>query len=190
MEILLLEIFFELYFLNNKVENWSLKEFQKNTPRLVRLQMIDALFVALNIKCSYSEFLNGEFINDDSLYDWNKLKNIISKKYKKGLDHVYFQDKDSSYELQAIFKELFEYRLMFEKLISKKRGVLAASGVHRIPINLMNEIDHKMTKEFAGIEQILTYLINPGGLQYSEQELNLQFGYPIVDLFELDLDWL
>jgi hypothetical protein len=26
---------FELYSLN-KVENWSLKEFQKNTPRLVR----------------------------------------------------------------------------------------------------------------------------------------------------------
>jgi hypothetical protein len=47
--------------------------------------------------------------------------------------------------------------------------VLAASGVHRIPYNLMNEIDHKMTKEFAGIEQIPACLINPGGLKYSEQ---------------------
>jgi hypothetical protein len=53
----------------------------------------------------------------------------------------------------------------------------------------MNEIDHKMTKEFAGIEQILTYLINPGGLVF-RTKLNLQFGYPIVDIFELDLGWL
>jgi hypothetical protein len=46
-----------------------------------------------------------------------------------------------------------------------------------------------MTKEFAGIEQILAYLINPGGLGIPNK-LNLQFGYPIVDIFELDLGWL
>jgi hypothetical protein len=190
MEKLLLETFLDLYSLNNKVENWSLKEFQKNAPRLVRLQMIDALFVALNINCSYSGFMKGKFIKDDSLYDWNEIKNIITKKYKKGLEYVHFHGEESSYELQIIFEELFDYRLLFEKLISKKRGVLAASGVHRIPSNLMNEIDRKMTKEFAGIEQVLTYLINPEGVQYSVEELNLKFAYPIVDLFELDMDWL
>lgn len=189
MEKLLLEMFFELYSLDNKFENWSLKEFQNNPPRLCRLQMINSLFLALNINCSYCDFMMGKFIKDDSLYDWNEIKNIITKKYKKGLEYVHFHGEESSYELQIIFEELFDYRLLFEKLISKKRGVLAASGVHRIPSNLMNEIDRKMTKEFAGIEHILAYLINPKGVQYSEEELNLKFSYPIVDLFELDMDW-
>jgi hypothetical protein len=31
----------------------------------------------------------------------------------------------------------------------------------------MKDISRKITKKFAGIEQILAYLINPEGLQYS-----------------------
>jgi hypothetical protein len=189
MEKLLLITFLDLYYLNKKVESWSLKEFEKNAPRLVRLQMIDALFVALNIKCSYSDFMKGLFIKDYNLYNWDELKAIITNKHKKGMNQVHFIGNESSYELQVLFQELFDYRLLMENLINKKSGVMAASGVYRIPFNLMKDISRKITKEFAGIEQILAYLINPEGQQYSIEELNLQFGYPIVDLFELDMHW-
>jgi hypothetical protein len=92
--------------------------------------------------------------------------------------------------MQVLFQELFDYRLLLDNLIKKNSGLMAASGVYRIPFNLMKDIDRKITKEFAGIEQILAYLINPRGLHYSIEELNLQFGYPIVDLLDIDFDWL
>jgi hypothetical protein len=190
MEKLLIKIFLDLYFLNGKVENWSLKEFEKNPPRLVRLQMIDSLFLALDIKCSYSDFMKGLFIKDYDLYDWNELEAIIKNKHKKGMNQVHFHGNESSYEMQVLFQELFDYRLLLDNLIKKNSGLMAASGVYRIPFNLMKDIDRKITKEFAGIEQILAYLINPRGLHYSIEELNLQFGYPIVDLLDIDFDWL
>jgi hypothetical protein len=190
MEKLLLKTFLDLYSLNRKVENWSLKEFQKNPPRLVRLKMIDSLFLALNIQCSYSDFMKGLFIKDYNLYDWNELETIITNKYKKGMNQVHFEGNESAYELQTLFQELFDYRLLLEDLVTKNSGVLAASGVYKIPFNIMRDINRKITKEFTGLEQILAYLINPGGLQYSIEELNLQFGYPIVDLLDLDFDWL
>jgi hypothetical protein len=190
MEKQLLKTFLDLYSLNNKVENWSLKEFQKNAPRLVRLQMIDSLFLALNIQCSYSDFMKGLFIKDYNLYNWDELKAIITNKHKKGMNQVHFQGNESAYELQVFFQELFEYRLLMEDLVKKNSGVMAASGVYKIPFNIMKDINRKITKEFAGIEQILAYLLNPGGLQYSIEELNLQFGYPIVDLMDIDFDWL
>jgi hypothetical protein len=36
---------------------------------------------------------------------------------------------------------------------------MTASGVYKIPFNLMEDINRKTIKEFAGIERILGYLI-------------------------------
>jgi hypothetical protein len=106
------------------------------------------------------------------------------------MNQVHFHGNESSYEMQVLFQELFDYRLLMEDLVKKNSGVMAASGVYKIPFNLMKDINRKIIKEFSGIEQILGYLINPEGVKYSVEELNLKFGYPIIDLLDIDFDWL
>ena len=57
----LLIAFLDLLSFEKKVNNWSEEKFSENPPRLYRLKIINALMKALQIKCSYADFLNGEF---------------------------------------------------------------------------------------------------------------------------------
>ena len=63
----LLIAFLDLLSFEKKVNNWSEEKFSENPPRLHRLKIINALMKALQIKCSYADFLNGEFITEENL---------------------------------------------------------------------------------------------------------------------------
>lgn len=189
MEKILLDCLLEIYSYDREVELWSEQRFSKFPPRLYRLQMIDSLFKALNINCTYQEFLRGEFIDKDTVGQWVDFKNVIEKK----LDLTFIDQSTpkilTEFEQRYVFNFLMEYRLRMQDLLNVGSGVLCSFGVFLIPTYLSKNINRKIIKEFAIIDKILCYLINPQKINHPKEILVEYFDFPDVDLDAIDLEY-
>lgn len=143
----------------------------------------------LGIKCSYIDFMYGEFLYEDKKADWQIFKKIVQDNYQTGFDFVQEED-NGSYNFQFIFELLFKFQIRYYQLINTKSMVIEASRINRIPVNIMNEIEIKITNEFLGIATILHYILNPNGISISDTDLKKNYHFPDADLIQIDAEWI
>jgi hypothetical protein len=190
LEKRLLFTFLTLYSFEKEVRFWSLENFKDNPPRLYRLQMIDSLMEALDIKSSYLEFTEGKFIAEIQLNKWGDFKKSIEKILPKEdeASRPMFEIKVN--HIMANFRLLMYYRMNAERLISSTSGIYAASGEFRTFVKLMNNTSRKLYKELKKIDTILLFCINPNNIYYSEEELVNNFNFPDVNIIDVDMEWI
>lgn len=189
MEKQLLTILLELYTYNNRMETWSLKKFAGNPPRLYRLQMINALMKAFNIKCSYTDFLKGEFITEENLPSSEEILRFTAKLYpdKMGIKP---QDNCDVGHAKYIFQSFIQYRLKLVELFDIGSGVYAASGYNRIPSLVFFGINKKLEAETNILDTLILLFMKFVKSNYSREDLIRRFNYPDVDLDEIDSEWM
>ncbi len=189
MEKILLTSFLDLYTLSNDTTKWSVANFAKNPPRLYRLQKIDSLMAALKIEGSYQEFEYGEFLFEEGRQDLAGFKNRIEENYPSIFETIFLNNREDS-DFQFVFEVLLRYRIKVQQLINVKTCVLEVSGINSIPLTIISDIDKKLLKDIAAIDNILYYLLNPIGINYTKEDLITKFNYPDVDLAQIDKDWI
>ena len=189
MENILLTSLLELYALSNDTTKWSIANFAKNPPRLYRLQKIDSLMAALKINSSYQEFEYGEFLFEERRQNLAGFKNRIEENYPSIFETVFLNNEEDS-DFQFVFEMLLRYRIKLQNLINVKTCVLEVSGINTIPLTIISKMDAKLENDIAGIDNILYYLLNPTGINYSKEDLIKKFNYPDVDLAQIDKDWI
>jgi hypothetical protein len=188
MEKQLLTLFLELYALHNKPETWSLEKFADNPPRLYRLQIINSLKKALQINCTNLEFIRGEFISEAQLNKWAEFKESFQKHLplkKKYNDPKYPTQVE---DIKCIFQGLMDYRLNAQILLSTNDCIYATSGDYGAFVNLMNTTSRKLYRELKKIDAGLLFCINPNALTYTKKELINNFGFPKVNIIDVDIE--
>lgn len=189
MEKTLLNRFLELYTLSNDTAKWSVANFTKNPPRLYRLQMIDAVLKALKIEGSYQEFEYGQFLYEEGRQDLAGFKTKVEENYSAIFDSIAIEEEEDS-DFQFIFEVLLRYRIKMHQFISVKATVFEAAGINKIPITIMSDIENKLQKDIAAIDNILCYLLNPTRIAYTLEELQTKYNYPDIELDRIDLEWI
>jgi hypothetical protein len=189
MEKKLLKRILELQDLSNDISQWSLVKFEKNTPRSYRLQMIDSLFQALEIKVTHEQFFSGEFITESNLPDVNKVLELLSAFGEFNLPILPKNEWGVS-QAQHTFLYLMKYRLYLNQLENIGSGVYAASGYYRLPFVIFAKLHPSVKRESKVIDALLRLFINPTKLKLSKKELIEKFNYPSVNLGDLDLEWM
>ncbi len=66
---------------------------------------------------------------------------------------------------------------------------MASSGHFQTPVRIIEKLEVKLTLEVEVLQQALCILLNPQGKRFTMEEMTTQFGFPTVDLDEIDLDW-
>jgi hypothetical protein len=190
MEKQLLTLFLELYVLNNKPETWSLEKFADHQPSSYRLQMINSLMKALEINCTYVEFIKGRFISEVQLNKWSKFKKSIQK-------YLSLKEEDNApkfptqvNDIKSIFLGLMDYRLNAQIVLSTNDGIYATSGDFEVFVNVMNNCSRKLYRELKKIDIVLLFCINPNSLSCTKKELINNFGFPKVNITAIDIDWM
>ncbi|RAR73742.1 hypothetical protein [Flavobacterium aciduliphilum] len=188
MEKQLLDTFLDLYTYDTKIQEWSFEKYENNPSRYYRLQMITALMKALDINCSYYDFKEGRFISKVQYNKWKDFKETImdqldAKAYARSL-----KEKLHPFDIQSIFRTFMEYRLFSEKVLGIFDGIYLAKDEFRAFASILNKSNSHLKEELKNIEQVLHFCINPNGLNYMQEELIKQFGYPEVDLGAIDID--
>ena len=185
----LLIAFLDLLSFEKKVNNWSEEKFSENPPRLHRLKIINALMKALQIKCSYADFLNGEFITEDNLPDKAEVLNQTALIHIGDL-RIKSNSTWSVSKAKFVFKNLMNYRLRLLDLSNFGNGVMAVSGCFRIPFLVSSTFNDKLSEPIANLDNLLLLFLNPSAINYSRAVLIADYGYPDIDLTEVDIDWL
>lgn len=190
MEKQLLDLFLDLYTYDDNISLWSFDTFEDNPPRYYRLKMIAALMKALEINYSYSELSQGKFISNKQVEKWAAFKNSIETILSQ--DKVYNDSRfvtDAS-DITNIFRTLMRYRLYAQQLLSSNDCIYAASGEFRVFLELMNTPSQQLVEELKKIDSVLLFCLNPLGISYTKEELMNQFGFPNVNLREVDIEWM
>ena len=190
MEKQLLDLFLDLYTYDSKIETWSFEKFENNPPRHTRLQMITAVMKALNITCGYSDFKYGFFISKTQFVKWKEFKESIidqldAKTYARSM-----KDALDPLDIQSIFRTFMQYRLNAEPLLGVFDGIYAANEEFRSFIKLIEIPNSHLKENLKNIEHVLHFCINPTGINYTQEELISQFGFPDVNLRDLDIEWM
>jgi hypothetical protein len=195
--ILLLERFSELYELERDVTKWSITNFKKNLPRLIRLQMILSLFKVLGIKRNFKSFMEGGFIQKD--YDVNNLLQLLLLS-DEDIEQVYdwisngyikrVTDEFSKWEAMFTFKYLLKYRLQLELLYRCHAGNILCSPRLFLAAAIKNHIEENIINQTKLLSKVLVHFINPTDMEITMASLHSLYNYPIEDLGDIDFEWM
>lgn len=180
----LLHGFLELRGLAPEMKDWSEERFSDNAPRLYRLRQLIALFRAYEIDWDLSSFVEGRFIQPESLRYAASLEMMESampeaRRHGLGADNR---------QLPDCFKILLDYRERVEDALSFSSGVLEASGLYLYAHQRAGELNRIIQKNISIVDDVLVVLINPEARTFSVNQLARDYGYPDVDLSEIDAD--
>jgi hypothetical protein len=182
----LLQAFLDLRRLAPELDTWTEERLADNPPRLARLQQLVALFRAFGIPWDPVAFVDGTFIRpEDPRYDA-----ILSRLKAEAVDGEKLEDRRARRQLPRFFSILFDYRTRLDDVLSFNSGVIEASGLYLLAHRKADMQNQIIRNNLAAIEDTLTELISPAGAAFPRERLVREFGYPDVDVTDLDLDWL
>ena len=188
MEKKLLNLLLSLHTLEPNFTNWTHENFEDNPPRLLRLQMIEAYFLAYDLGSDFKSFSEGVFLQETSPLLW-ELMQVKIKGSSPMIDKL-LTSKEVDMQYSYFFKFLFSYRLLVEGVLEKGSTVYAASGMYLIALALHVDLNKKIRREVQLIDELLAILLNPNQVVITKRKLIKEFGCPNVDLESIDIDWM
>jgi hypothetical protein len=76
-----------------------------------------------------------------------------------------------------------------DHVLSFSCGVLEASGLYLYAHRKAEEMNRIIRDNVSIVDDILVALISPEETSFSVEQLTREYGYPDVDLFEIDSAW-
>jgi hypothetical protein len=187
---LLLADVFELHQLEPDYQNWLHADFAAESPRFYRRQRIQALMGSLNInQHNLATLFDGEIMKQTEIQ-----VNLLLAKFPALALHLNKQPLDpnkmTAYEWSSFYYCLFQHALLLHAALNVNAGVFLASGLTALATAYTNEINEAIHQQSRDEFAILVYLLNPLEVLCSLNQLHTDHAYPLVDLDEVDLDWL
>jgi hypothetical protein len=186
--------YFELLSLTDNINEWGEESFLKNEPRYYRFRQLKILFEAYSLG-EFADFEKGEFIKQRPLEVYTELINMAKHFDKEilGSEIEYYKEKEHFNDYRTIkwlYNKLIGYRKVIAKAIHYIDGVSLESGLYMYTCDLIRHSNHTISKEIDIIDDVLSFLISPSGETFSVNELIVKYGFPDVNIEDIDLEWL
>jgi hypothetical protein len=94
------------------------------------------------------------------------------------------------YQLPQFFAILVDYRMRVHHLLSFSNGLLESTGLYRYAHSMAGDLNSVIAAQVDVIDDILAMLICPERTHYTMDQLVREYGYPDVDLLEIDAEWI
>lgn len=185
----LLFAFLDLQGLTPELNDWTEERLADNPPRLIRLRRLIALFQAFGLPWEPTGFTQGKFLKLKASQERASRYGALLSKYRAEMPEEY-REAVKHHFLPSFFEVLFGYRSQLERALSFPSGFLAASGLFLHALQKMGDVNRAVRDRVIPIDDILAELISPEGASFSVGHLAQEFGYPDVNLFEIDTDWV
>ncbi|MBF9222551.1 hypothetical protein [Hymenobacter ruricola] len=187
-----LDAYFELRsFAGDAIELWSERAFKKNPPRLYRYQRLQALLRAFDLPLALRELENGTFLFGRAPHLYQFIQNELMLLHQQGV-LASAPGPAAGLHYRMLYQKLF--RLLHEQyqLQQFNSGWLEASSAEAqyvilVARRFINSYDHAL---LAAVRQTVCRLLDPSARRFSRQELITHFGFPDVDLDEVDFEWI
>jgi hypothetical protein len=184
----LIQLYFELTVRHPKVDEWTDDLFKERLPSLYRFQRIGSILKSFD--CSIPSFIQGDFIQNESLEVTIKIHELLSAEFPKIYNKRSKTEKMSSSEMIFFFTKLMSYRKKITDLLDINSGVFAASDNYELPIIVTGTINRKISKKTKIIDRILILFLESELADIDRKTLINKFNYPDVNLMKIDIDFM
>ena len=199
----LIEKILEFIEMTPNENEWNSKSLRDNKPRLIRFQQINSLlnafslqsnnktklrsFLFPNHKNEITTILNGDFIKEKKLEEFNELLDFAEIFLKK--QNFTIKSPISHSELSFIYPKLIDYKIKLREIINFNSGWLESSTTFTIfHIFLTNSISSNLKNKYDDLDNTIELFINPRHLIFTEQELIEKYNFPTDNLDEIDFE--
>ncbi len=180
-------------------KQWSELKLKNNPPRLYLFQQIKALLKILykNQNLTIEQFMNGDFIQESGSDKFEQLnKNIIESYGDKGSEHSKRAIEDfnrfkSNSDIKKIFAFHFKFILELENLTNFNTGLIGSGRLtNHYAYSKIREVTNSIDQEkIQNIRNEINYIIDKDQQTFTMLELVENYGYPDLNLDEVNLDW-
>lgn len=171
------------------LESWSEEGFAANPPRLYRLRRLRALFAAYGIDWDPAWFAKGAFLESS-----NERYADVARQMEVRLMTAGIEPRSVStlgvFQRQLSFKTLLLYREHVEKVLVYPDRILTAGGWISLAHKRIRELNRVLADHLPLVDDVLAALISSEGRRFELLEMVRDYGYPDVDLDEIDIDWI
>ena len=186
----ILKIYFELKSLSPNIPDWNESYFGDNQTRYYRYRQLIILFTEFELG-SLQYFELGEFIKSRPIEEYKPLKsrfvNFLSAYL--GLSVDYFNGDDINYDLLIyLFKRFIKYYSLIYDAITFNSDIIEVSGLRKFPYYKIASVNYEISKLVKIIEEELSLFISPDSKKAKVSYLIKKYGFPDVDITEIDLD--
>lgn len=186
---ILVQDYLELNSMTLGFSEWTDEHFKDNPPRLLRLQRIRACLSCLEIEVAdFHSFEKGDWVKPVSEELLETIQLVLKTPFE--LDYEQYIRPEDRYPEMYHFGKFLSIRVVLYKLSSIRKSVLAASGHFLTPVLVLHHLEKKVEAECLALDEVLQLLLNPKELRLEHQTMVTDFGFPDVDLDEIDFDWM
>jgi len=183
-----LHMYLEFNTMTSAKKDWTKPKLAKSPPWLNRLLRLEALIKAFGLRTKLVDFHKGHWIDfENSAYDVfldaagaEILENPVEQ----------WDTKQDRHRLQRVFELLLQYRINLEKSLDPGGVVLCRDGAGLYADRKISALDAIIEQNLFLVEEPLATIISPENRSFQVTNLAREYGYPDVDLDELDLDWI
>lgn len=177
---------------------WSYEEQKGNPPRFIRLKQIHSLMDAFipelmpskDIRQSIENLLVGNFLTNRPLKEYTDLMGKIDKAIENSRFSGAQKKKLDVFDLRSNYCNLMDYYLKMNSLINHNNGMMEISYPYMFSFIVTDLVSEALKSKIATLSNLLVEFIDPKNLAYTEEEMISRYNYPVVDLPEVDVEWL
>lgn len=194
----LLEKVIEFTTMTSDPVEWSYEEQKGNPPRFVRLKQIHSLMNAFSpelmpskdIRQSIENFFVGNFLTNRPVEEYSDLAGKIDKAIQNSRFSGAQKKKLDVFDLRSNYCNLMDYYLKMKSLINHNNGMMEISYPYMFSYIVTDSVSEVIKSKVEKISNLLVEFIDPMNHVYTEEEMVSLFNYPVVDLLEMDVEWM
>lgn len=185
----LLEDYLELKSLLPNIENWKEDILLSNPPRYYRLLRIKACMLSLNIESEdFHQFASGRWCRNASQELIENIELILTEPFQ--LKYEEYLEDDKVFSGKYLFSMLLQLREALYKFPSIRSGILAVSGHFLTPIFMIEHLQQKTLSEQLALDEAIQLMLNPNEIRFNENQMIKSYGFPDVNIQDIDLEWV
>lgn len=172
---------------------WNFDNLKSNPPRFRMLQEIEALIRAFNLNRKietnindsksvlFQEFISGDFVERRKFKDYSFIVKSI-KEFINNNQFNHYNDRIHLQDIKFVFLRLIDFKKKLNRLSEFNSGYILFSSISDYyTIAITENIIGKLKTETQDLNKILSLIIDPKGLTYTEEELISKFNFPVYD---------
>ena len=171
---------------------WTDTGLASNPPRHVRLQRLRALEKAFDVQTGFEALWSGDFIGQRPFERYASFRQRVLSDCETQFPQVLRSVRRPMdiHTVQWIYERLFRFLAEHAyPMLGVNGGVLEASGFSLYSLLRVERALDAIPEAIRPIEELVGLVIDPDGRSFTEKEL-AGHGWPEVNLFQLDCDWV
>ena len=170
---------------------WSAEALKENPPRYYRFLRMQALMRALDLPPDLGPFIAGDFVSTrpEGAHD-AFVERALAFLDERGL-RPRAGDGRARFDVQHCFQYVYRFSRKLREVLTFNDGWLeAGTACAQFMIGFTRScIPADMKASADRVDELLAAIVDPRGRAIPESRLVAEFGYPAVDLDDIDSDW-